>query len=245
MIPVKSELRFISMRQGPPLTFCKRSNFSVDSENPFYLSQNVNKLEIHETIFYAILNAKKIRNSSNCFLYVEVCQVAVACPLQSLAVLFLCSVWHDVFSVITFTTADLYVLEMNIQANKVCKIAKNAFEKCMYSIGEHLLSLVSCYRSSVMLKSMSSGYQELSMVISELRDVRSTAKAFAEAQYTAAQDMVKWSLTEENPAIRDTFVQLSELSALWTEVQKEFAGEICACKCCVVLIVLQYGNIII
>jgi hypothetical protein len=106
------------------------------------------------------------------------------------------------------------------------QIAKNTFGKCMYSIGEHLFTLVSCYRSSVMLKSMSSGYQELSMVISELRDVRSTAKAFAEAQHTAVKDMLKWSITEENSAIRDTFVQLSELSALWTEVQKEFAGEI-------------------
>ncbi|XP_023722566.1 uncharacterized protein LOC111872682 isoform X2 [Cryptotermes secundus] len=81
-------------------------------------------------------------------------------------------------------------------------------------------------RSSVRLKSMSSGYQELSMVISELRGVRSTAKAFAEAQCSAAQDMLKWSLTEENPAIRDTFFQLSELSALWTEVQKEFADHL-------------------
>jgi hypothetical protein len=74
---------------------------------------------------------------------------------------------------------------------------------------------------------MSSGHQELNMVISELRDVRSTAKAFAAAQNTAAQDMLKWSLSEENPAIQDTFVHLSELNALWTEVQKEFTGEIC------------------
>ncbi|XP_021915158.1 uncharacterized protein LOC110827625 isoform X2 [Zootermopsis nevadensis] len=73
---------------------------------------------------------------------------------------------------------------------------------------------------------MSSGHRELNMVISELRDVRSTAKAFAMAQNTAAQDMLKWSLNEENPAIQDTFVQLSELNALWTEVQKEFADHL-------------------
>jgi hypothetical protein len=66
------------------------------------------------------------------------------------------------------------------------------------------------------------------MVISQLRDVRSTAKAFLTAQNTASQDMLKWSLTEENHAIQDTFVQLSELNALWTEVQKEFTGEMCA-----------------
>lgn len=90
------------------------------------------------------------------------------------------------------------------------------------------------------------------MVISELRDVRSTAKAFAVAQNTATQDMLKWSLTEENLAIQDTFVQLSELNALWTEVQKEFAGEmhstywVCmcvygcmyVCSCCVFEIIV-------
>jgi hypothetical protein len=100
-----------------------------------------------------------------------------------------------------------------------------------HTIGVQVLSLVSCCRSGVRLKSMSSGYRELNMVISELRDVRSTAKAFVVAQNTATQDMLKWSLNEENTAIRDTFVQLSELSVLWTQVQKEFAGEImCMCE---------------
>jgi len=64
------------------------------------------------------------------------------------------------------------------------------------------------------------------MVISQLQDVRSTAKAFATAQNTASQDMLKWSSSEENLAIRDTFVHLAELNALWTEVQKDFTGEI-------------------
>jgi len=64
------------------------------------------------------------------------------------------------------------------------------------------------------------------MVISQLRDVRSTAKAFATAQNTASHDMLKWSSSEENPAIQDTFAQLSELNALWTDVQKDFTGEI-------------------
>ncbi|XP_069693565.1 uncharacterized protein [Periplaneta americana] len=81
-------------------------------------------------------------------------------------------------------------------------------------------------RSSVRLKSMSSGHRELNMVISELRDMRSNAKAFATAQNTATQDMLKWSLSEENPAIQDTFVQLAELNSLWTEVQKEFADHL-------------------
>lgn len=64
------------------------------------------------------------------------------------------------------------------------------------------------------------------MVISQLRDVRSTAKAFATAQNTASRDLLKWSLNEENFAIQDTFAQLSELNALWTDVQKDFTGEI-------------------
>jgi len=64
------------------------------------------------------------------------------------------------------------------------------------------------------------------MVISQFRDVKSTAKAFATAQNTASQDMLKWSSNEENLAIQDTFVQLSELNALWTEVQKGFTGEV-------------------
>jgi hypothetical protein len=76
-----------------------------------------------------------------------------------------------------------------------------------------------------MLKSIGSGHQELNMVISQLRNVKSTAKAFATAQNTASQDMLKWSLSEENTAIKDTFAQLSELNTLWTEVQKDFAGE--------------------
>lgn len=64
------------------------------------------------------------------------------------------------------------------------------------------------------------------MVISQLRDVRSTAKAFATAQNTASQDMLRWSSSEESRAIQDTFVQLTELNALWTAVQRDFSGEI-------------------
>jgi len=63
------------------------------------------------------------------------------------------------------------------------------------------------------------------MVISQLRDVRSTAKAFATAQNTASRDMLKWSSSEENHAIQETFVHLSELNSLWTDVQKDFTGE--------------------
>jgi hypothetical protein len=45
------------------------------------------------------------------------------------------------------------------------------------------------------------------------------------AQNSAAHNMLKWSLKEENPAIQDTFLHLSELTELWTGVQNKFAGE--------------------
>jgi hypothetical protein len=35
-------------------------NFSADSEKPFYATQNLKKLEIHRTTFYAMLNANKL-----------------------------------------------------------------------------------------------------------------------------------------------------------------------------------------
>lgn len=64
------------------------------------------------------------------------------------------------------------------------------------------------------------------MVISQLRDVKSTARAFATAQNTASQDMLKWASSEENHAIQGTFVQLTDLNALWTAVQKDFADNL-------------------
>ncbi|KAK7791944.1 hypothetical protein R5R35_002433 [Gryllus longicercus] len=77
-------------------------------------------------------------------------------------------------------------------------------------------------RSSVRLKSLSGGHGNLRMVIAQLRDVRSSAKAFMHVQTTASEDLVKWASKNENQAIQDTFAQLFELNTLWAEVQKEF-----------------------
>lgn len=77
-------------------------------------------------------------------------------------------------------------------------------------------------RSGVRLKSLSGGHTDLHLVISELKDVRQAAKAFMQAQNSAAQDMLKWSGSDENRAVQDIVSQLAELNCLWTDVQKEF-----------------------
>lgn len=74
---------------------------------------------------------------------------------------------------------------------------------------------------------MGTGHCDLKMVISELKDVRSSAKAFMVAQNTALLDLLKWATKDENRAIQETFTQLAELNALWTEVQKDFTGIFC------------------
>lgn len=77
-------------------------------------------------------------------------------------------------------------------------------------------------RSSIRLKSIGSGHSDLNMIVSDLKDVRSTAKAFMEAQDTAWRDLIKWSSKEKNSAIHESFTHFIELSYLWTEVQTEF-----------------------
>lgn len=81
-------------------------------------------------------------------------------------------------------------------------------------------------RSGVRLKALGGGHGDLSMVISELKDVRQAAKMFMQAQSTTSQDMLKWSLSDENRAIQDCVSQLAELNSLWTEVQKEFTEQL-------------------
>ncbi|XP_049805931.1 uncharacterized protein LOC126248692 [Schistocerca nitens] len=78
-------------------------------------------------------------------------------------------------------------------------------------------------RSSVCIKSMGMGHRDLNMVISELKAVRSTAKAFIVAQNTAVMELMKWASGDENEAIKNTFIYIAELNSLWTEVQKEFS----------------------
>merc|ERR1719219_2725580 len=37
------------------------------------------------------------------------------------------------------------------------------------------------------------------------------------------QDLVKWSLKDENRAIQDALTQVGELFSVWTEVQRDFS----------------------
>ncbi|XP_064601843.1 uncharacterized protein LOC135467871 [Liolophura sinensis] len=76
-------------------------------------------------------------------------------------------------------------------------------------------------RSSVRLMTLGGGHSDLSVLISEVRDMRNTAKAFMTAQNSAAQYMLKWAENEENRAVQDVVAQLAELNLVWTEVQKD------------------------
>jgi hypothetical protein len=81
-------------------------------------------------------------------------------------------------------------------------------------------------RSSVKLLSLGSGHSDLQMVISQLRDVKAAARTFASTQNATMQDMVKWSLKDENRAIQDAVCQVAELVGVWAEVQKEFGESV-------------------
>lgn len=74
------------------------------------------------------------------------------------------------------------------------------------------------------LKSMSGGHGALQMVISQLGEVRSSLKAFTQAQATASEDTMRWAAAHENRAIAETFSHLAELSLVWTDVQRDFTG---------------------
>ena len=51
-------------------------------------------------------------------------------------------------------------------------------------------------------------------------------QAFSAAQSSAMQDLVKWSLKDENRAIQDALTQVGELFSIWTEVQRELNDNI-------------------
>ncbi|XP_076471005.1 uncharacterized protein LOC143300942 [Babylonia areolata] len=81
-------------------------------------------------------------------------------------------------------------------------------------------------RSSVKLMSLGAGHGDLNVLISEVKDMRTTAKAFMNAQSAASQDLLKWAANEENRALQDVANQLAELNLVWTEVQREFCEHI-------------------
>ncbi|KAH9519350.1 hypothetical protein Btru_075313 [Bulinus truncatus] len=77
-------------------------------------------------------------------------------------------------------------------------------------------------RSGVKLMSLGGGHTDLHVLLSEVKDMRNTAKAFMNVQNTVSQDLLKWAINEENRALQDVANQLAELNLLWTEVQREF-----------------------
>lgn len=58
-----------------------------------------------------------------------------------------------------------------------------------------------------------------------MKELRSVAKQFTNAQETVWKDLHKWASRERNEAIKESFNYLSELNRLWTEVQNEFVGK--------------------
>lgn len=68
----------------------------------------------------------------------------------------------------------------------------------------------------------SGGSADLNVMVSELKDMRESAKGFMNAQNSACQDMMRWAANEENRAIQDVANHIAELNLLWTDVQKDF-----------------------
>ncbi|CAH0381650.1 unnamed protein product [Bemisia tabaci] len=81
-------------------------------------------------------------------------------------------------------------------------------------------------RSSIRLKSISSGHAELNMIVSDVDHMRGTAKAFLRAQQTLVEDLMDWANKEKNLAIQETLALLAELSLLWSETQKDFIDQL-------------------
>lgn len=77
-------------------------------------------------------------------------------------------------------------------------------------------------RSSAKLMSFGTGNADLNILMSEVKDVRSSAKSFMGAQSLASNDMLRWAANEENRAIQDVVNQISELNTQWTDVQRDF-----------------------
>ncbi|KAK6619838.1 hypothetical protein RUM44_006237 [Polyplax serrata] len=81
-------------------------------------------------------------------------------------------------------------------------------------------------RSGAFLLSFGTGYQELNLIISDLKSLKSQVKAVRDSQQTILQDITNWTCVDENRALQELFLHLSDLNALWSEVQTNFADQI-------------------
>lgn len=86
-------------------------------------------------------------------------------------------------------------------------------------------------RRSVKLMSLSAGYGDLNMLVSQLKNTRQTAKNFADAQAAVVGDLVKWASHEKNEAIRDVANHILTLNSLWTETQYTFSERLKDFRC--------------
>lgn len=67
---------------------------------------------------------------------------------------------------------------------------------------------------------------DLNIALQEFRIVKETVKNFAEIQRNASEFLLKWSLHEDNRAIKDVSMQLNELTNLWADSQIDFGARI-------------------
>ncbi|WAR02359.1 hypothetical protein MAR_008917 [Mya arenaria] len=79
-------------------------------------------------------------------------------------------------------------------------------------------------RSGAKLMSLGTAHGALNILLADLKEVKMGAKTFMEAQHQAAQDMMKWAVTEENRAVKDVISNIADLYLMWTDVQKNFMG---------------------
>ena len=69
-------------------------------------------------------------------------------------------------------------------------------------------------RSGVRLRTSlgsGSGHTDLALAISQLRELKAASRTFAQAQNAALQDLVKWSIKDDNKAEQDAVCQVGEL----------------------------------
>ncbi|XP_043203611.1 eukaryotic translation initiation factor 3 subunit A-like isoform X1 [Amphibalanus amphitrite] len=85
-------------------------------------------------------------------------------------------------------------------------------------------------RGGVRLRTLSSRHSELQLLISELRTVRAAQRGLVAAQNRAAQDLVRWSLRDENRAVQEVAQLLAELTAIYADVQTEFNAQLKALR---------------
>lgn len=67
---------------------------------------------------------------------------------------------------------------------------------------------------------------DLNIALQEFRVLKDVVKNFAEIQRNASEFLLKWSLHEDNRAIKDVALQFNELTNLWSDAQLDFATRV-------------------